>query len=211
MGELCQNEIELISIYKKCSKTCLSTKLSVKQNIRGQQPLSFPFTKIILFNCYFSHKRNPRNMTSPFFWAMFGTFGQVVELEKGALGLQRTIVFNQILSSMIHEPLLSKHDKCLQSPPNPSPRVMLSPQKVMFWPFQASCLACRGWVRSSKVSSRPPNACNNHPERGPLVSTLCDSSPMEAQARIVLPKLSTNWVLQRQMNTPSKDLKSNTS
>jgi hypothetical protein len=51
MGELCQNEIELISIYTKCSKTCFS-----KHKIRGQKSLSCPFTKIILFNSYFAHK-----------------------------------------------------------------------------------------------------------------------------------------------------------
>jgi hypothetical protein len=131
-------------------------------------------------------------MTSPLFWATFGTFGQVVELEKGALGLQRPIVFNQSLSSMIHGPLPQKVPSVHQSPPNPSPRVTSSPQKVTFWPFQASRLACRGWVRSSKVSSRPPKACHHHPECGPLASNLWASSPMEAQARLVLPKLSTN-------------------
>jgi hypothetical protein len=116
-------------------------------------------------------------------------------LDKGALGLQRPIFFNQILSSMIHGPLPPKGAKCPSkhtSPPQPSPRVMSSPQKVTFWPFQASRLACRGWVRFSKVSSRPPKACHHHPECGPLASNLWDSSPMEAQARLALPKQSTN-------------------
>jgi hypothetical protein len=31
-----KNEIQMISIYTKCSKTCLSTKLMVKHKIRGQ-------------------------------------------------------------------------------------------------------------------------------------------------------------------------------
>jgi hypothetical protein len=31
---------------------------------------------------------------------------------------------------------------------------------------------------------------------------------MEAQAKLVLPKLFTNWVMQRQMDMLSKDLKS---
>jgi hypothetical protein len=39
------NEIELISIYTKCSKTCLSTILRVKHKIRGQHPLPFPLYK----------------------------------------------------------------------------------------------------------------------------------------------------------------------
>jgi hypothetical protein len=78
----------------KSSKHSFSTILRVKQNTRVKHPLSFSFTKIILFNSYFSHKRNPKNMTSPLFWAMFGTFGQVVELEKGKIGLQRKMVFN---------------------------------------------------------------------------------------------------------------------
>ena len=33
----------MISIYKKC----------LKHNIRGQQPLSYPFTQIIIFNLHF--------------------------------------------------------------------------------------------------------------------------------------------------------------
>jgi hypothetical protein len=181
----------MISIYTKCSKTCLSTKLKVKHKKRGQHPLSCPFTKEILFNSCFAHKTNPRNMTPPFFWATFGTFVQVVELEEGTLGLQRPIIFNQSLSSTIHGPLPSKRAKCPSSPQNPSPKVTSSPQKVTFWPFQASHLACRGWVRSSKVSSRPPKARHHHSECGPLASNLWDSSPMEAQARLVPPKLST--------------------
>jgi hypothetical protein len=108
MGELCQNEIELIYIYTKCPKTCLSTKLRVKHKIRGQKPLYFPFTKVILFNSYFSHKRNPRNMMLPFFWETFGNFGQVVEVEKGELDLQRPIVFKLKISSMIHGHLPQK-------------------------------------------------------------------------------------------------------
>jgi hypothetical protein len=131
-------------------------------------------------------------MMSPFFWITFGTFGQVFELEKGTLSLQRPIVFNQNLSFMIHGPLPLKRDKCPSSPPNPSPyRVTSSPQKLMFWPFQEIC-ACRGWVRSSKVSCRPPKACIHYPECGPLASNLWTSIPMEAQARLVLPKLSIN-------------------
>ena len=143
---------------------------------------------------------------------MFDTFIQVVELEKGALGLQSPIVLNQIFSSMIHGPLHLKSSRFPSkhtSPPQAIPRVTSSPQKVTFFPFQASCLACRGSERSSKVSSRPPKACNHHPECGPLASNMWASIPKEAQARLVLPKLSSNWVMQRQMNTPSKDLKSN--
>jgi hypothetical protein len=79
--------------------------IRLKYIIRGYKSLSFPFTKVILFNSCFSHKINPRNMMSPFFWATFGTFGQVVELEKGELGLKRPIVFNQRIYSMIHGPL----------------------------------------------------------------------------------------------------------
>jgi hypothetical protein len=129
MGELCPNEIQMISIYTKCPKTCLSKKIRVKHKIRGQHPLSFPFTKVKvkLFNSYFAHKRNPRNMMSSLFWATFGTFGQVVELEKENIGLQRPIVFKKILYCMIHVPLPSKLSKCPHPPPNPSPRVTSSP------------------------------------------------------------------------------------
>jgi hypothetical protein len=44
-----------------------------------------------------------------------------------------------------------------------------------------------------------------------LVSNLWASSPMEAQARLVLPNLSTKHGLAKKMNMPSKDLKSNAS
>jgi hypothetical protein len=76
---------------------------------------------------------------SPLFWETFGTFCQVIELEKGALGLQRKISFNQILSSMIHGPIPPKSAKFPSkhtSPPQPNPRVTSSPQKVTFWPFK---------------------------------------------------------------------------
>jgi hypothetical protein len=76
-----KSEIEMISIYTNPLNIVCPQNL--EKNTRGQQPLSCPFTKIILFNSYFAHKRNPRNMTPPLFWVMFGTFGQVVELEKG--------------------------------------------------------------------------------------------------------------------------------
>ena len=122
-----KNETELIFIYTKSSNICLSKFFLVKHKIRGQHPLYFPFTKIILFNSYFAHKRNLRNMTSPSFWATFGTFGQVVELDKERPHLQWPIVFNQDISSTIHGPLPSKRAKCLQSPPNPRPRVTSSP------------------------------------------------------------------------------------
>jgi hypothetical protein len=117
-----KNETELIFIYTKSSNICLSKFFLVKHKIRGQHPLSFPFTKIILFNSYFAHKRSPRNMTSPSFWATFGTFGQVVELDKERIGLERPIVFNQDISSLIHGPLPSKYVKCPSSPPNRSHR-----------------------------------------------------------------------------------------
>jgi hypothetical protein len=101
MGQLYTNEIQMIYIYTKCFKHSLSTKVRVKHNMRGQQPLFFSFTKITIFNSYFAHKRNPKNMMSPPYWATFGTFGQVVELEKEKLGLQRPMVFIPCLSSMV--------------------------------------------------------------------------------------------------------------
>ena len=100
--------------------------------MRGQQPLYLPFTKMLLFNSYFAHKRNPRNMTSPSFWATFGNFGQVVELEKERIGLQRPIVFNKDVYSLIHGHIPSKCAKCPSSPPNPSPKWRQAPK---WWPF----------------------------------------------------------------------------
>jgi hypothetical protein len=58
------------------------------------------------------------------------------------------------------------------------------------------------------MSSKPPKACPHDLACGPLAFNLWDSSPMEAQARLVPQKLFTSWVLQRQMDTPFKDLKS---
>jgi hypothetical protein len=59
-----------------------------------------------------------------------------------------------------------------------------------------------------KVSSRPPKASHHDPTCGPLASNLWASSPMEAQTRLVPPKLSTKQDLAKQMGTPSKDLNS---
>jgi hypothetical protein len=60
----------------------------------------------------------------------------------------------------------------------------------------------------SKVSSRPPNKTHNDPACGPLTSNLWDSSPMEAQAMLVPPKLSTKQGPPKQTSMPSNDLKS---
>jgi hypothetical protein len=43
---------------------------------------------------------------------------------------------------------------------------------------------------------------------GPISSNPWDSFPMEAQARLVLPKLATKQGPAKQKGTPSKDLKS---
>jgi hypothetical protein len=61
---------------------------------------------------------------------------------------------------------------------------------------------------SSKVSSRPPKASHHDTACGPLASNLWASSPMEAQARLVPTKLSTEQGAAKQIGTPSKDLKS---
>jgi hypothetical protein len=44
-----------------------------------------------------------------------------------------------------------------------------------------------------------------------MVSNLWASSPKEAQARLVLPNMSTKQGLAKKMNAPSKDLKTNAS
>jgi hypothetical protein len=61
---------------------------------------------------------------------------------------------------------------------------------------------------SSKVSSRPPKESHRDLACGPLASNPWASSPMEAQARLVPPKLSTKQGLAKQKGMPSKDLKS---
>ena len=82
------------------------------------------------------------------------------------------------------------------------------PLGVTFFLSQEKRLACGGQDTSFKSSSRTFNFYLPHRACGPLASNLWACSPMEAQARLVLPKLSTNQVPQRQMSTPSKDLKS---
>jgi hypothetical protein len=61
---------------------------------------------------------------------------------------------------------------------------------------------------SSKVSSSPPKASYLDLACGPLESNLWASIPMEAQARLVPPKMSTKQGPTKQMGTPSKDIKS---
>jgi hypothetical protein len=58
------------------------------------------------------------------------------------------------------------------------------------------------------VSSQASKGNTHHSACGPLVSILWASCPMEAQARLVLPKLVTKQGPAKQMGTPSKDLKS---
>jgi hypothetical protein len=60
-----------------------------------------------------------------------------------------------------------------------------------------------------KVSSGPPKASHHDSTCGPLASNLWASKPMEAQARLVPPKLSTKQGPAKQIGMPSKDLKSN--
>jgi hypothetical protein len=58
------------------------------------------------------------------------------------------------------------------------------------------------------MSSRLPKASHRDLACGPLAFHLWALSPMEAQARLVPPKLSTKQGPTKQMGTPSKDLKS---
>jgi hypothetical protein len=59
-------------------------------------------------------------------------------------------------------------------------------------------------IISSMTSSRPPTAHPHDLACGSLASNLCASSPMEAQARLSPPKLSTNKVLQNKRVHPPK-------
>jgi hypothetical protein len=58
------------------------------------------------------------------------------------------------------------------------------------------------------MSYRPPKESYLDPTCWPLASNLWASSPMEAQARLVPPKLSTKQGPAKQIGMPSKDLKS---
>ena len=60
------------------------------------------------------------------------------------------------------------------------------------FPSWENCLARNGWARLSKSSSRSSKSSLFHLACGPLTSNQWACSPMEAQARLVLPKLSTN-------------------
>jgi hypothetical protein len=81
-------------------------------------------------------------------------------------------------------------------------------KKVVFFLLQSKRLGGRVYIRSSMMICKPPNTCFYDPACGPSTSNMWASSPMEAQARLVPPNMSTSWVLQRQMDMPSKDLKS---
>jgi hypothetical protein len=94
----------------------------------------------------------------------------------------------------IEQPLgFEVHGMSGTSLPSPSPQyhdVML--KSGTFFPSWENCLASNGWVRLSKSSSRPSKSSLFHLACGPLASNLWACSPMEAQARLVLPKMSTS-------------------
>jgi hypothetical protein len=102
--------------------------------------------------------------------------------------------------SLLHDPRCSSFKSChvSSSPPNPNPCMTSSPQSVTFWPPKASCWASRGM---GEVLPRNLSGLQRHSSSSgvwAMVSNLWASSPKEAQARLVLPKMSTNKVLQRQ-------------
>jgi hypothetical protein len=61
---------------------------------------------------------------------------------------------------------------------------------------------------SSKVSFMPPKESHQDLVCGPLASKLWNSSPMEAEARLVPKKISTKQGPAKQIGTPSKNLDS---
>jgi hypothetical protein len=73
-----------------------------------------------------------------------------------------------------------------------APKYDVKLKRKMFFPSWENRLACEGWARSSTSSSRSSILHLCDLACGPLASNLWACSPMEAQARLVLPKLSTN-------------------
>jgi hypothetical protein len=63
---------------------------------------------------------------------------------------------------------------------------------TMFYPSWEKRLESKGWDRLSKSSSMLSKFDLSHLAHSPLTSNLWACSPMEAQARLVLPKLSTS-------------------
>jgi hypothetical protein len=61
---------------------------------------------------------------------------------------------------------------------------------------------------SSNVSSRNPKEINHDLACGTSASNVWAPSPMESQARLVPPKISTKQGPTKQIGMPSKDLKS---
>jgi hypothetical protein len=67
--------------------------------------------KIILFNSYFAHKRNPKKKTSPLFLVTFGTFGEGNARPPKANSLQPQPFFHDPWASS------SKSGKCITTKP----------------------------------------------------------------------------------------------
>jgi hypothetical protein len=141
---------------------------------------------------------------------MFFHFEEVVGVGEAWKGLQRPCVKHLGIHTMVRlsSPQNVHVSKSDTSPPCPSSQGYdVKLKSGTFCPSWENRLVSNGWARSSKASSRLSKSSLSHLACGPLTSNLA-CSPMEAQARFVLPKLSTSYVQQRQMNMPSKDLKS---
>jgi hypothetical protein len=96
----------------------------------------------------------------------------------------------------------------------PYPKVTSSP-KVTFGPPKVKSLGkVRARYLPSKVSSLASKGKIHHivsPKVWVMSSTCGIQAPMKAQSRLVPPKRPPSKVLQRQVNSPSKGLKSNVS
>jgi hypothetical protein len=99
---------------------------------------------------------------------MFFHFEEVVGVGEAWKGLQRPCVKH-----------LSTH-------------IMVKNIFSMFFPSWENHLASRGWARLSNSSSKSSKFDLSHLPCGLLESNLWACIPMEAQARLVLPKLSTS-------------------
>jgi hypothetical protein len=64
-----------------------------------------------------------------------------------------------------------------------------------------------GWIISSVMSRKHPKSSLCDLVCGPMTSNMWDLFPMEAQARLVLPKMATKKGHAKLKGTPSKDLK----
>jgi len=126
---------------------------------------------------------------------MFCHLEQVVGVGEAMVDLQRPY-FKHLCNLLMAKVSSSSKFPCVNEwkhrHQSLAPKYDVKLKNKTFYPSWAIRLACEGWVRSSKSSSGSSILHLYDLACGPLASNLWACSPIEVQARLVLPKLSTN-------------------